>query len=58
MIFNFNCEDCIKQSVCKYADMEVPEILSKVNNKLNNEYCPPNLLFKVECIEFYEKKIN
>ena len=43
---NFNCEECKKVNVCKYTEIEVPEVISQVENKIDNESCP-------EIIEFY-----
>ena len=52
LIKNFNCEECTKKTVCKYKEIETPEIISKVENKINNEYCPSIINFIVSCKEF------
>lgn len=52
---NFNCEECRKVNVCKYTEIEVPEIISKVENKIDNEFCPEIIEFYVVCREFERK---
>ena len=54
---NFNCEECKKRNVCKYTEIEVPEIISKVEGKLDNESCPDVIEFYVTCTEF-ERKVK
>lgn len=55
MNINFECEDCKKYNVCKYAEIEVPEIISKVEGKIDNESCPEIIEFYVTCKEFDRK---
>ena len=57
MNINFECENCKKYNVCKYTEVEVPEIISKVEGKLDNEFCPDIIEFYVTCKEF-ERKIK
>ena len=52
---NFNCEECKKINVCKYTEIEVPEIISEVENKIDNESCPEIIEFYVVCKEFERK---
>ncbi len=54
---NFDCNNCTKGVVCKYKDVETPEIVSKVESKIDNEYCPSIINFMVFCKEF-QKKMN
>lgn len=49
---NFDCNNCIKKSVCKYQETETPEIILKVETRIDNEYCPPIINFTVSCKEF------
>jgi hypothetical protein len=55
LIKNFDCNNCIKQNVCKYKEIETPEIISKVENKIDNEYCPSIISFTVSCKEFQKE---
>ena len=55
MNINFECENCKKYNVCKYTEVEVPEIISKVEGKLDNEFCPDIIEFYVVCKEFERK---
>ena len=48
----FDCNNCIKGKVCKYKEIETPEILSKINGKIDNECCPHIISFTVICKEF------
>ena len=52
LIKNFNCEECTKKNVCKYKEIKTPEIISKVNTRIDNEYYPPMINFTVSCKEF------
>ena len=52
LIKNFNCEECTKKNVCKYKEIETPKIISKVEDKINNECCPSVINFSVSCKEF------
>ena len=52
LINNINCNACVKKNVCKYKEIEVPEIISKVENKIDNEYCPLIIDFTVFCKEY------
>lgn len=47
----FDCNNCTKANVCKYKEVETPEIITKVETKINNEYCPPIINFIVCCEE-------
>lgn len=55
LIKDFNCDNCIKRNVCKYKEVETPEIILKVENRINNEYCPTIINFTVSCDEFYHQ---
>ena len=55
LIQNFNCKKCTKRNVCKYMEVETPEIVSKVETKIDNEYCPPIITFTVYCGEFQKE---
>lgn len=55
MNINFDCNNCKKVNVCKYTEIEVPEIISKVENKIDNEACPEIIEFYVVCREFEKK---
>ena len=52
MNINFDCNNCKKVNVCKYTEIEVPEIISKVENKIDNEACPEIIDFYAICSEF------
>jgi hypothetical protein len=52
MNINFKCEECKKRKVCKYTEIETPEIISKVSSKIDDEYCPEIIEFYVTCTEF------
>lgn len=54
---NFDCGECRKVNVCKYTEVEVPEIISKVETKVNNEFCPNVIEFYVFCKEFERKPL-
>lgn len=41
-----------KKNVCKYKEIETPEIISKVEERIDNEYCPSIINFVVSCKEF------
>ena len=32
LIKNSNCDNCIKKNVCKYKEVEVPEVISRVES--------------------------
>jgi hypothetical protein len=55
LIKSFDCNNCIKENVCKYKEVETPEIISKVENKIDNECCPSIINFAVSCKEFQKK---
>ena len=55
LIKNFDCDNCIKVNVCKYKEVETPEIISKVETRIDNEYCPSIINFTVSCEEFQKK---
>ena len=57
LIKNFDCNNCAKANVCKYKEVETPEIITKVETK-TNEYCLPIINFTVSCKEFQKKIIN
>ena len=52
---NFDCNNCTKENVCKYKEVETPEIISKVETRINNECCPSIIKFTVFCTEFQKK---
>ena len=52
LIKNFDCNNCIKREVCKYKEVDTPEILFKIEGSIDNEYCPPIINFTVSCKEF------
>ena len=52
LIKNFNCNKCTKRNICKYKEIETAEIISKVEGKLDNEYCPPIISFSAFCKEY------
>ena len=54
---NFDCGEYRKVNVCKYTEIEVPEIISKVEGELDNESCPEVIEFYVTCKEF-ERKVK
>lgn len=60
LIKNFDCNNCIKQTVCKYIDINVSEVISAVDNTLSN--CSYNhdkvLYFVANCKEYKEKTDN
>jgi len=63
LIKNFDCNNCIKGKVCKYKEVEIDAIVSKVKGRIDNEYCPPIINFTVSCKEFqkigfFDKKIK
>ncbi len=51
----FDCDNCTKANVCKYKEVETPEIISKVEGKIDNEYCPSIINFVVSCKEFQKE---
>ena len=51
----FDCNNCIKGKVCKYKEVEIPEIISKIKDKIDNECCPPIIDFTVSCKECQKK---
>lgn len=52
---SFDCDYCTKRNVCKYKEVETPEIISKVAKKIDNEYCPPIIKFTISCEEFQKE---
>jgi len=52
LIKNFDCNNCTKGNVCKYKEVETPEIVSKIKGKIDNECCPSIINFVVSCEEF------
>ena len=52
LIKSFDCNHCAKRNVCKYKEIETPEIISKVENKIDNECCPSVIKFTISCEEF------
>lgn len=53
LIKNFNCDNCIKKNVCKYKEVEVPEVISRVETRLDNQvYDEDIIIFSVSCKEF------
>lgn len=57
LIKSFDCNICTKENVCKYKEIETPEIISKVETRINNEYCPSIINFTVSCKEFQKRRI-
>lgn len=55
LVKNFDCNNCTKENVCKYREVATPEIVSKVENKINSELCPTVIFFVVFCKAFKEK---
>ena len=55
---NFDCNVCIKKNVCKHKEIETPEIISKVEGKIDNEYCPPIINFVASCKEFQKEYLT
>jgi len=56
LIKNFNCDNCIKKNVCKYKEVEVPEVISRVETKLDNQVYDENIIiFSVSCKEFQKE---
>ena len=55
LIKSFDCNNCTKENVCKYKEIETPEIISKVEARIDNEYCPSIINFTVSCKEFQKK---
>ena len=55
LIKNFDCDYCTKRNVCKYKEVETPEIISKITNKIDNEYCPSIIKFIISCEEFQKE---
>ncbi len=55
LIKSFDCNNCVKENVCKYKEVETPEIILKVENKIDNECCPSIINFTVSCKEFQKK---
>ena len=55
LIKSFDCNNCTKENVCKYKEIETPEIISKVSTRIDNEYCPSIINFTVSCKEFQKK---
>ena len=55
LIESFDCNNCTKENVCKYKEVETPEIISKVKCRIDNADCPPVINFTVSCIEFQKK---
>ena len=53
LIKNFNCDNCTKKNVCKYKEVEVPEVISRVETRLDNQvYDEDIIIFSVSCKEF------
>ena len=48
----FNCKECIHQKVCQEGADIVPELINKVESRIDNEYCPSMIEFQVVCQEF------
>lgn len=55
LVKNFDCNNCTKEDVCKYREAATPEIVSKVETKIDNELCPTVIFFVVNCKAFKEK---
>lgn len=53
LIKQFDCDKCTKKRVCKYKDIEVPEVVSRVEGKLDNQVYNEDILkFYVCCSEY------
>lgn len=56
LIKNFNCDNCIKKNVCKYKEVEAPEVISRVEGRLDNQvYDEDIIVFSVSCKEFQKE---
>ena len=56
LIRNFNCDNCIKKNVCKHKEVEVPEVISRVEGRLDNQVYDENIIiFSVSCKEFQKE---
>ena len=55
LIKSFDCDYCTKRNVCKYKEIETPDVISKTEKKINNECCPSIIKFTVSCEEFQKE---
>ncbi len=55
LVKSFDCNNCTKENVCKYREVATPEIVSKVETRIDNEYCPTVIFFTVSCTAFQKK---
>lgn len=51
MNINFDCNSCKKINVCKYTE-QMPDLLSTIEGKIDNESCPEIIEFYATCSEF------
>ena len=52
----FDCDICTKNIICKLKEVEVPEVISRVETKLDNQVYDENIIiFSVSCKEFQKK---
>lgn len=54
MNINFDCNNCKKVNVCKYTE-QIPDLLSTIEGKIDNEACPEIIDFYATCSEFDRK---
>ena len=53
LIKNFDCNKCIKKTVCKYKENEISQVIQNIENKLDNQVYNENIImFSVSCREF------
>ena len=52
----FDCDICTKNIICKLKEIEVPEVISRVETKLDNQVYNEDIIkFYVCCSEFQQK---
>ena len=52
----FNCDICTKNNVCKFKEVEVPEVISRVEGRLDNQVYDEDIIkFYICCLEFQQK---
>ena len=56
LIKQFDCDICTKNIICKLKEIEVPEVISRVEGKLDNQVYNEDIIkFYVCCSEFQQK---
>ena len=56
LIKQFDCDICTKNIICKLKEVEVPEVISRVEGRLDNQVYDENLIiFSVSCKEFQKE---